>query len=79
MLARTRPDSNLLAATGEEGEVGNRRAAAIGVLALETCPTVVQGAATLTEEVEGTALAIDKSRIPGARQTGARLVEHRLG
>ena len=76
MLARTKPDSNLRAATGEEGEIGNRRAAAIAALVLETCPTVAQALATITEVVEGTSLAIDKSRNPGAQPTGALLVEH---
>jgi hypothetical protein len=76
MLARTRPDSNLLAATVEEGEIGNRQAAAIGVLVVETCPTVVPAAATLTEEVEGNALAIDRYRSPRARRTGAPSAEH---
>jgi hypothetical protein len=75
MLARTRPDNNLLVATEEEGEIGNSRAAEIGVLVLETRPTVVP-AATLTEEVAGNALAIDKYQSPRARQTVALLAEH---
>jgi hypothetical protein len=91
MHARTRPDNNLRAATGEGGTTGNSREAiaalvieirptvvlgAIAALVLETRPTVVPGPATLTEEAEGTASAIDKSRIPEARRIGAPSVAH---
>jgi hypothetical protein len=73
MLARTRPDSNLRAVTGEEWETGSR-AGVIAALVLETRPTAAL--ALVTEEVEGTALAIDKSRNPRARQTVAPSAEH---
>jgi hypothetical protein len=77
MHARTRPDNNLQAATEEGWVIDNSPEVAIAALVLETRPTVVPGVAIrTTEEVEGIALAIDKSRIPQARPTGARLVEH---
>jgi hypothetical protein len=92
MHARTRPDNNLQAATEGGWVIDNSPAAiaapaietrptavpeAIGALVIEIRPTVVPGVAIpTTEEVEGIALAIDKSRIPQARRTGARLVEH---
>ena len=41
--ARTRPDSNLRAATAEGWEIGSSRAGAIAALALETRPTAVRG------------------------------------
>lgn len=91
--ARTRPDNNLRAATGEAWVIDNSPAEAIAAQAIETRPTAVPEAIAAlvieirptvvlgvairtTEEGEGIALAIDKSRTPGARRTGARLVEH---
>ena len=46
----------------------------IAALVLETRPTAAL--ALVTEEVEGNALAIGKSRNPRARQTVAPLAEH---
>jgi hypothetical protein len=63
-------------ATGEEWEIGSSQVGAIAATVVETFLTVA--AALATEEVEGTALATDKSRNHRTQPTAAHLVEHPL-